>query len=121
MRVAGLGSIHPRAHTHSNLQVPIPMPVPKKAEFYPTGSGYFLQVSIGSGSNCHPYDCALFQKNVITGYGFCFRDSLGHLVSGVSNFIHQLSLPTEAEALDLYEAIMFAIAQNMSSVIFESD
>jgi hypothetical protein len=42
-------------------------------------------------------------------------------VSGVSNFIYQSSLPTEAETLGLYEAIKFAIAQNMSSVIFESD
>lgn len=66
-------------------------------------------------------DCALFQNNFITGYGFCFRNPLGHLVLGVSNFIHQSSLPIEAEALGLFEAIKFAIAENMSSVIFESD
>ena len=44
-----------RAHTHLNLWVLSGL-VPRliKVWFNPTHCGYFLRVSIGPGSNCHP-------------------------------------------------------------------
>jgi len=64
-------------------------------------------------------DCALFNNNTIKCYGFRFHNSSGNLVSGVSNFDpNSCPLP---EALGLYEAIEFAIAQDMPSIIFEFD
>jgi len=45
-----------RAYTHLNLWVlPGLMPIPIKTEFYSTYYVYILQVSIGHGSNRHPY------------------------------------------------------------------
>lgn len=39
----------------------------------------------------------------------------------MSNFSHCTLLPAEAEAWGLFEAMKFALANDMSSVIFESD
>jgi len=66
-------------------------------------------------------DCALFNNNTITGFGFCFRDSSGQFVTGMSNYSHSATSPLEAEALGLFEAIQFAIDRDMTSVIFEAD
>jgi len=66
-------------------------------------------------------DCALFNNNTITGFGFCFRDSSGQFVTGMSNYSHSATSPPEAEALGLFEAIQFAIDRDMTSVIFETD
>ncbi|XP_024632655.2 uncharacterized protein [Medicago truncatula] len=66
-------------------------------------------------------DCALFNNISAVGYGFCFRNSTGHFVSGMSNFTHCNLLPAEAEAWGLFEAMKFALDNDMPSVIFESD
>jgi ribonuclease HI len=66
-------------------------------------------------------DCALFNNNSVAGYGLCIRNSTGQFIVGMSNFTHSSLMPVEAEAWGLLEAIKFAAANDMSSVIFESD
>jgi len=66
-------------------------------------------------------DCALFNNNTITGYGFCIRDSSGHLMLGMSDYAFFSSSPAEAEALGLLEAIKLVVARGFPFVIFESD
>ena len=40
-------------------------------------------------------DCALFNNNTNAGYGFCFHDSTGSLISGMSNYSHYALSPTD--------------------------
>jgi len=63
-------------------------------------------------------DCALFNNNSVAGYGFCFRNSADHFVFGMPNFSHCTLLPAEAEAWGLFEAMKFALANDMFSVTF---
>jgi len=66
-------------------------------------------------------DCALFNDNTITGYGLCFRDSTGQLVLGMSNYAFFSSSPSEAEALELLEAIKLDVVRGCQTVTFKSD
>lgn len=63
-------------------------------------------------------DCALFNNNIITGYGCCIHDFSDQLLLGMSNYAPFSSSPTEAEALGLLEAIKIAITHGYQSVLF---
>ena len=80
----GCGSGHystlTRAHIHLNLWVlPGPVPRPIKTGFYPTHYGYFLQVPIRHGSNCHPYIRLLYAPCMLP----CQRSTLTEKNKGI--------------------------------------
>jgi len=66
-------------------------------------------------------DCVLFKNNSIMGYGLCFKDSMGLLLLGMSNYEFLRVTPSEAKASGLLEEVKLSIARGMQSVIFESD
>jgi len=55
------------------------------------------------------------------GYGMCFRDSMGVLLLGKSDFYYSSAIVLEAKSLGLLDAIKVAISHEMRDVMFETD
>jgi ribonuclease HI len=66
-------------------------------------------------------DGTTFHNNSTVGYGICFRDHLGQLLIGKSDFLHSPSTVLEAEAIALLESLKMAIVNGMHVVLFETD
>ncbi|XP_024636515.1 uncharacterized protein [Medicago truncatula] len=66
-------------------------------------------------------DAAAFDNNSVMGYGMCFRDSMGVLLLGKSDFYYSSATVLEAESLGLLDAIKVAISHGMRDIMFETD
>jgi len=55
------------------------------------------------------------------GYDMCFRDSMGVLLLGKSDFYYSSATVLEVESLGLLDAIKVAISHWMCDVMFETD
>lgn len=65
-------------------------------------------------------NCTLFNNNSIIGLDICFTDYSKALLNFLQKCSIYNSTPSEAEALDLLEAINFVANQGMTFVIFQS-
>lgn len=54
-------------------------------------------------------------------YGFCFRDSSGHLLFGKSDFKLLSTTVLEAETIGFLESLRMAISKDLRNVAFETD
>ncbi|KEH37011.1 hypothetical protein MTR_2g028885 [Medicago truncatula] len=62
-------------------------------------------------------DAAAFDNNSVMGYGMCFRDSMGVLLLGKSDFYYSSATVLEAESLGLLDAIKVAISHGMRDIL----
>jgi len=66
-------------------------------------------------------NAATFHNNSTVGYGIYFRDHLGQLLIGKSDFLHSFATVLEAEAIALLESLKMATTNGMHAVLFETD
>jgi len=65
-------------------------------------------------------DAATFHNNSTVGYGIWFRDHLGQLLIGKSDFLHSSTTVLEAEVVALLEYLKMVATNRMHVVLFET-
>ncbi|XP_024630723.1 uncharacterized protein [Medicago truncatula] len=66
-------------------------------------------------------DAPTCHNNSITDYGICFRNHLGELLIGKSDFLLSSATILEAETIALVESLKMATTNGMHEVLFETD
>jgi len=78
-------------------------------------------VKLQEGALTCNVDAAIFQNNIMAGYGIFFRNSMGQFLMGKSAFSTSSGSVLEAEASALFEALKLAVSRVFQSVHFETD
>ena len=94
----------------------------QKAKFtQPNSDSNFSWTKPPNGTIKCNVDAATFNNNSMVGYGMCFRDSLGQLFLGKSDYMKFSATVLEVETIGLLEAMKMAISSGIHNVIFETD